>query len=32
MLAPKIQWGVLPDNIVLVFNFKTPSGPEKKNE
>jgi len=28
-LAPNIQWGVLPDNIIPMFNFKTPGGTDK---
>jgi regulator of protease activity HflC (stomatin/prohibitin superfamily) len=28
-LAPNIQWGVLPDNIIPMFNFKNLAGPEK---
>ncbi len=28
-LAPNIQWGVLPDNIIPMFNFKTPGTADK---
>ena len=28
-LAPNIQWGVLPDNIIPMFNFKTPGAADK---
>lgn len=28
-LAPNIQWGVLPDNIIPMFNFKTPGATDK---
>jgi regulator of protease activity HflC (stomatin/prohibitin superfamily) len=28
-LAPNIQWGIMPDNIIPVINFKGLTGPEK---
>lgn len=28
-MSPNIQWGILPDNIVPVINFKGLTGPEK---
>jgi regulator of protease activity HflC (stomatin/prohibitin superfamily) len=28
-LAPNIQWGIMPDNIIPVLNFKGLTGPEK---